>query len=269
MDGTLLDHHTYSKDEALPALNLLDDLGIPLVIVSSKTRSEIEPMLDLPCLAKIFVTENGSAIYLSSGLGLDLGDNVHERDGYSCIVMGMTYDKILSHIIDVKADTGVMVRGFSDMTAQEVSSLTGLDIASSRKAMQREFSEPFIFDGEPAELNRFIQALEERGLQCVQGGRFRHVLGRCDKGMAADIVIGIFNKNYPDIQWETIALGDSPNDSALLNAVDLPIIILRHDNTYMDYAPEQKQDIIRTPFAGPKGWNWAIQKILREDSSNG
>jgi HAD superfamily hydrolase (TIGR01484 family) len=41
LDGTLLDHHTYSFEPALPALNSLKEKNIPLIICTSKTRAEI------------------------------------------------------------------------------------------------------------------------------------------------------------------------------------------------------------------------------------
>ncbi len=42
LDGTLLDRDTYSFEPALPALRLIRQKDIPLVLSSSKTRAEIE-----------------------------------------------------------------------------------------------------------------------------------------------------------------------------------------------------------------------------------
>jgi len=42
LDGTLLDARTYSFDAALPALGILRARRVPLVVCSSKTRTEIE-----------------------------------------------------------------------------------------------------------------------------------------------------------------------------------------------------------------------------------
>ena len=41
LDGTLLDHSTYSWKAAAPALAALRDRGIPLILASSKTSAEI------------------------------------------------------------------------------------------------------------------------------------------------------------------------------------------------------------------------------------
>ena len=46
LDGTLLDHETYSWATAEPALKRLRKEGVPLIMVSSKTRLEIEVLRD-------------------------------------------------------------------------------------------------------------------------------------------------------------------------------------------------------------------------------
>ena len=42
LDGSLLDSVTYSWEPARPALDLLRALAVPIVLVSSKTRMELE-----------------------------------------------------------------------------------------------------------------------------------------------------------------------------------------------------------------------------------
>ena len=40
LDGTLMDHHTYSLAAALPTVQALSDRGIPVIPCTSKTRAE-------------------------------------------------------------------------------------------------------------------------------------------------------------------------------------------------------------------------------------
>jgi hypothetical protein len=44
LDGTLLDHETYSFDAARPGLDALKSRGIPLILASSKTRAEMQDL---------------------------------------------------------------------------------------------------------------------------------------------------------------------------------------------------------------------------------
>ena len=45
LDGTLLDHNTYSFSPALAAINKLKSLNIPIIPVTSKTLSELMTLL--------------------------------------------------------------------------------------------------------------------------------------------------------------------------------------------------------------------------------
>ena len=61
LDGTLLEHSTYSFAEAEEALDLLRSQDIPLVICTSKTRSEVEFWRRLLGNEHPFIVENGGA----------------------------------------------------------------------------------------------------------------------------------------------------------------------------------------------------------------
>ncbi|NNC55214.1 MAG: HAD hydrolase family protein, partial [Pseudomonadales bacterium] len=62
LDGSLLDHHSYSYDAALPALTLLEQKNIPIIFCSSKTRAEMDRLrIDMGHAAP-FIIENGAAI---------------------------------------------------------------------------------------------------------------------------------------------------------------------------------------------------------------
>ena len=62
LDGTLLDHTTYSYQAALPALALCQSLGIPIVLNTSKTVAETLAIHTALDLTAPMVVENGSAL---------------------------------------------------------------------------------------------------------------------------------------------------------------------------------------------------------------
>jgi mannosyl-3-phosphoglycerate phosphatase len=266
LDGTLLDYHTYSKEAAVPALTRLRELDIPLIISSSKTRAEIEPMLDLPYMSRVFIVENGSAVFFRREDGLDLGEGSATFGDYEAIILGERYGTVLEVLHNVQKECGVKVRGFSDMSAAEIAAATGLDIKSASRAKQREFSEPFDFAGERFQLKNVIRALEDRGLACMSGGRFYHVLGRCDKGLALKKVVEIYEKNHPGIVHKIVALGDSENDIPLLDAADIAVIIKRHDGSFLAYEPSAHQEVIKPAGIGPVGWNEAVLGLIRREN---
>lgn len=264
LDGTLLDYHTYSKEAAMTGLHMLEDLDIPLIIVSSKTRAEIQPILDIPCMTNVFIVENGSAIFFKQDLVRKHQKAGSSIDGYQAVILGEQYEHILEALKKARQECSVRIRGFSDMSISEVVEITGLDSESAFRAKQREFSEPFLFEDDPAMLPTFIKNLEGRGLTCIQGGRFLHALGRCDKGQALRKVLNLYSHDHPQTTWETIALGDSANDISLLAAANIAVVIKRHDGTYMDYPSHHRQRVIKPVGIGPAGWTEAVMQVLNQ-----
>ncbi len=67
LDGSLMDHETYAFDEALPALEALAQDDIPVIVVSSKTRAEILPLVSQLKLTGPIIAENGAVIVFRDG----------------------------------------------------------------------------------------------------------------------------------------------------------------------------------------------------------
>ncbi|MCK5185912.1 MAG: HAD-IIB family hydrolase [Deltaproteobacteria bacterium] len=64
LDGTLLDHYTYSYSEAEEALKLLKEKNVPLILCSSKTRDEIDVYRKKLSNNEPLISENGGAIFI-------------------------------------------------------------------------------------------------------------------------------------------------------------------------------------------------------------
>ncbi|MBA3071893.1 MAG: hypothetical protein FP829_07035, partial [Nitrospirae bacterium] len=50
------------------------------------------------------------------------------------------------------------------------------------------------------------------------------------QGIAVSILINLYKNKYKKI--ETIAIGDSPNDIPMLERVDYPVIVQKHNGSY-------------------------------------
>ena len=64
LDGSLLDHYSYSYEAALPQMEALERAGIPLILVSSKTRAEILILREELANRHPFIVENGAAVFI-------------------------------------------------------------------------------------------------------------------------------------------------------------------------------------------------------------
>ena len=69
LDASLLDS-TYSWDAAMPSLQRLQELGIPLILNSSKTLSEMSELANALGTMAPVVSENGGLISVHQDSGL-------------------------------------------------------------------------------------------------------------------------------------------------------------------------------------------------------
>lgn len=257
LDGTLLDHHSYSWEAARPALQALRDAGIPLILNSSKTISEIETLRTALDNAHPFVIENGSAIAIPH-------DYFAHREPSSSdpeiVCFGADYRQIRQQLVSLRDRHGFHFVGFGDLSDTEVSQLTGLDLAASSRAKQRSSSEPVLWQNSPGALEHFRSVLHQEGLQLTQGGRFLHVSAAGDKGAAVHWLCRNLAMSRGIETMISIGLGDGPNDRPMLEAVDYPVIIRSDHGLAMPL--NHNEHLLRTQEAGPQGWNTAILELL-------
>ncbi len=268
LDGTLLDHDTYEWEKAKPAIELCSELEVPVVLVSSKTRTEMELLRRKMSISSPFITENGGGIFFPGKAFKAPATDftyVSGPEGLWKLSLGLPYHQLVKALKDIREELGLNLRGFSDMKVDEISQLTGLDQEASRLASMREYDEPFILI-DPSSLDKsiLIDAAQKRGLSITMGGRFFHLQGGNDKGLAVDIVIAWYKTSHSKIM--TIGLGDSPNDFPMLKRVDYPILI-RSKGDYSSLKTEIPRLKI-TSEMGPAGWNSAVLDILRNQLSS-
>ncbi len=262
LDGTLLDASTYSFKTAQAALDLIRELSVPLIICSSKTRAEIEYYRSLLLNSDPFISENGGGIfipreYMEFAYYLDR-TAVEEIDDYLVIRLGVQYRRLREGIETLRAK-GFDVKGFGDMTVDEISQTTGLSSEEAAMATEREFDEPFLFSGTRDKRTLLFASIKGMGFNVTQG-TFYHLLGDSDKGKAVSILIDIFKKQFHDIY--SVALGDSPNDLPMLRSVDMPVIVRKQDGTYDPHIT--LSNLVKADGIGPEGWNRTILKLLEK-----
>ncbi len=283
LDGTLLDRHTYGWKEALQALEHCRRTGVPVILVSSKTRAEMDVLRRKLSLSAPFVSENGGGVFFpretfkeapvcsfpSKPQGLEVLKNTAvcpapaSEDLWQWS-LGVPYVHLIRALSDIRKSLGLSIKGFSDMDVDEISRLTGLNAEGARLAAMREYDEPFIFEGEiPSDLRPLYESAAGRGLMIVSGGRFYHLLGNNHKGKAMARIASWYNMQYHvdgHGHIPTVALGDSPNDFPMLMRADFPVLI-RSDHDFSDL--KRKIPSLKiTEYPGPKGWNTAILNIL-------
>lgn len=253
LDGTLLDHESYSFEAARPALDLLAARGVPVILASSKTEAEMRPIAEAIGISHPMIVENGAGV-------VALPSAVSDGDGHS----QSPYKRLRAFLRKLPKELNACFEGFGDWDVERVAQETGLPLASAELARQRRFSEPGRFTGTEAEKQAFIALLKSEGFTAVQGGRFFTLMPDTSKAERMAQVI----THYRDLTGEpvrTVALGDAPNDLAMLEAADCGIIIsnpAHHPLPVTDR--EQLGAILRSKAPGPEGWNIMIHQLVAE-----
>jgi len=172
--------------------------------------------------------------------------------------LGTFYLQIIGVLESIKKETGITIKGFSDLTERELQPLCGLSLEEATLAKKREYDEPFIIEGGEREVEIVKRKIEERGLSYLWGGKFHHILGKNDKGKAVEILKELYENEFFSIS--TVGIGDSLSDLAMLLVVDRPIL-LKKKNDPSTAIPFQNLTII--DGTGPRAWNEAILSIIR------
>lgn len=254
LDGTLLDHETYSFEAAQEALEEIRQRGIPLVLCTSKTRAEVERYRKLLDNHDPFIVENGGGVFIPKGYFLFSYPYQREVADYHVIEDGVPYHRLVQTLKRVRVESGARIIGFSDLSVEEVARLTGLSLEEARLAKEREYDEPFFVDGPREVADRVRRLLRKKGFLCTRGGRFDHLTGLNDKGKGVSTLAGLFQRAYGKVR--TVGIGDSVNDLPLLRAVEVPILVQRVNGTY---DPKVRlPNLIRVQGVGPLGWRRAI-----------
>jgi mannosyl-3-phosphoglycerate phosphatase len=260
LDGTLIDHDTYSYEAAMPALNAVRNRGIPLVFCTSKTRAEIEQYVEELDIRHPFISENGGAIFIPRDYFPFSRDSTIQSGNYDVIELGTRYEILRKVLEEIRASMNTEITGFGDMDDDEVSRDTGLPLTSAVLAKQRDYDEAFKLSDE-TRADELRKLIVDRGLNYTKGGRYWHIMGDNDKGRAVRQLMTLFRKGAPDTV--SVGLGDSQNDLPMLRAVDIPFLVQKpggiHDTNISD------PQINRVKGIGPAGWNNAILSLLSSD----
>jgi len=251
LDGTLLDRDTYSYLDAKPYLKLVKEKNVPLIFCTSKTRLETLKLREKVGNTHPFITENGGGILVPKNyFDFDfIFDSEDEK--YYTIKLGSDYGKLIDVINELKQD--FEIKSFIDMSVEEISEDTKLDLEDAILAKKREYEIPFkLYDIKKEK--EILKTIKDYDLNYLKGGRYYHLMGDNSKGKAVEILTELYKKKYGEIF--TIGIGDSQNDFSMLDKVDRGYLVMKKSGEYASQEYNPAGEI------GPSGWNKVIKKEL-------
>ncbi|MEP0174689.1 MAG: HAD-IIB family hydrolase [Paraglaciecola sp.] len=260
LDGTLLDHHTYSFSAAVPTLSKLAEHDIPVIPTTSKTYAELKQIRNDLGLDTPFIVENGAAIFIPIGFFTEQPKDTVEKNGFWIKEFSKPVSYWRALLGQLKTDFEGKFNHFANMSTSEIVDATGLSDAQAEQAGAREYGEPILWLSDQDTKIQFLKALESLGAKPLQGGRFLHLSGQCDKGKALLWLKELFEITHSDNTYTSIALGDGQNDVAMLNAADIAVRILSPVNEPPTLSKEN--DVHTTKRFGPEGWADSLNQII-------
>lgn len=257
LDGTLLDHESYSPRPADTLIKQLHDANIARVMpVTSKTQAELK-WLDraVSFNGSVKISENGSVIHAPHGFPFS-GQHTPKT-----LVLGVAYQTILSAVAALPDHLRQNISGFADMDAAAVARRTGLPLEDAVRAKERQATEPFLWSGTLTEMDELKQKMAEAGIKIQQGGRFFHFTGAATKEQAVERVTSAYRKNEQERTYVTIALGDGPNDLNMIEAADYGVIIPNANGAAVHSG---LPSVHTAEKPGPESWVLSVTQILQE-----
>jgi len=247
VDGTLMDHF-YDLTPAKETITWLQELGIPVILCTSKTKSEVKIIRDDLNLKDPYIVENGAAIYGEYSDGKEWE-----------IILGKSYTFLEKILNDLSENINYKLRPLNTLSDDEVINLTGLEGESLNLMRDRHWSMPFLNppDTYDEDLKRLCEIYE---VNIFRGNRMSHLLSKnSNKGIAIKKLI---NKNN-NLNVQIIGLGDSPNDLPLLINSNYKVVISGRtgpNQLLLNQLKETKFCISKKPHG--HGWKDEVLKLV-------
>ena len=256
LDGCLLNKQDYRFDDAIPCLQRLRNDGIPLILASSKTESEMLTLAEeLEIERAPIICENGGAVLWRS-----VGVNSFEE---SKKILGVERKNILRILGSLKGK--FEFESFIDLGIEGVAQATNLPLEKAAMAFNRSSTEPLLWHDSEQNIDAFRQEIVDAGLTLTKGGRFWHVSGPTTKGKAMQYVMENLSTLKP-LSTASIAIGDSPIDQSMLDIADYPVAIPQPDGVVLVQVSGKNSRIAKRP--GAAGWADSVSEILDELSAS-
>lgn len=260
MDGSLLDHHNYHFDEAVPTLRALEKQNIPVIPVTSKTQAEVELLRDSLHNRHPFIVENGAAVFIPVGYFEQQPADTIKKNGYWVKEFVEPRARWQALINEIRPRYRDQFKTFADAGIDGIIAMTGLNVHAAARAARRQYGEPVAWHGNGKLKQQFIDELQQAGANILEGGRFMHVSGECNKGTALQWLEQVYQSARPDRQTVSLAIGDSQNDQAMLEQADHALLIRSPVHSLPEVC--RKTNLTISSHTGPKGWAEGVNKII-------
>lgn len=260
LDGTLLDHHSYRADTALPALQLLKQAGVPVIFCSSKTLEEQQFLQKQLGINAPFIAENGSAVCWHEEYFLTAHQPAKMHwEGYAVHPFSPYSRTEICAILEILGQKQPIL-GYSSISETALEESTGLSGDALQRANHRLFTETLTRPSlaETSAANALKRSLARHRLTMTKGGRFWTVQASgVNKGTAVKWLTRLY-RQATGSKIPVVAIGDSPNDQPMLKAANMAFLVRNHQG---HWAEMDLKHLVRINQTGPEGFVEAVEQL--------
>ena len=264
VDGALLDPKSQSWSAAAEALQEVERRRVPLILVTSGTRAELEAFRAKIGHGHPFVTESGGGLFLPDAYFNQKLQDAVRVGRYFCVAFGRPYAEAVAAAEEFAEESGANIVGYSNMSARDIARNTGEPIRQAKLAKQREFSERFFFAGDADAVEaRFESAARENNWEAIRGEPFWELRSGNDEGRALRHFMRLARESQ-HARLRSVAIASSARDLPLLAAADQAVLLPHRGQEFDSAVTSRLAKAIPGSASGPAGWNEAVLKVLAE-----
>src|SRR5579862_70677 len=113
IEGAQLDPKSWSA--AAEALEEIERRHVPLILVSTGTRAELEPLRRKMELGHPFISESGGGLFIPDGYFSQRLEGAVRQGRYFCVAFGRPYADAVAASEELAEESGASIVGYSQM----------------------------------------------------------------------------------------------------------------------------------------------------------
>lgn len=241
LDGTLLEPDGTLSAEAARAVEGLSRRRVPLLLLTSKTETELSSWRER---------------LRAAGGSFENGAGVAGPFGREVLPAALPVSLLREALGRLALQSGLELTPLDALDDEALCAASGLAREALAAARARDWDLPFLAPP-GAEGALRSAAIRLSGVSLTRGGRFWHLSGRHDKADALRLLAERLALGRP-----TAGLGDAANDAGFLRLTDLPVIVPppSGDSPLLALVPRGRL----APAAGGAGWAASVASLLEE-----
>jgi mannosyl-3-phosphoglycerate phosphatase len=274
LETGLLDRQSGSYGAARQALAALERRSIPLILISSYPRAQVDPVRLALELEHPFITEGGMALYVPEHYFPQsvLDPSWRHCSPYYVQEFGVGSEHVRQMLKPLRMMLQSDLVGYGDWTAVELALWLGCSVEMAQTARQREYSEIFSYTGDPMLLQQAAAGLVTEGGSPLRirpietsAPQSQWILSASHHPDPLQEATRILLQCYQDhlgVVETSLGIGSEPQDSSFLvltkTAVALP------SPQVQSLWAQARDNWQLADLPGPEGWNDVVLTWLEE-----